>query len=119
MSIVLSEDKTQSTGIKMLLVAVLCLGLNWPGMKVGLEIVGPIWMVCLRFLLSLPVIALFVLITKKSPTPIESSRSRCGANGRFLPIYLVYGADHRFFAVYPSRDSQHSYLYNTALDVAD
>ena len=65
MSIVLSEDKTQSTGIKMLLVAVLCLGLNWPGMKAGLEIVGPIWMVCLRFLLSLPVIALFVLITKK------------------------------------------------------
>ena len=26
---------------------------------------------------------------KKTPTPIESSRSRCGANGRFLPIYLV------------------------------
>lgn len=55
----------QSKGIKMLLVAVLCLGLNWPGMKVGLEIVGPVWMVCLRFLLSLPVLALFVLVTKK------------------------------------------------------
>lgn len=58
-------EKEQSKGIKMLLVAVLCLGLNWPGMKVGLEIVGPVWMVCLRFLLSLPVLALFVLITKK------------------------------------------------------
>lgn len=58
-------NKEQSKGIKMLLVAVLCLGLNWPGMKVGLEIVGPIWMVCLRFLLSLPVLALFVLFTKK------------------------------------------------------
>lgn len=58
-------NKEQSIGIKMLLVAVLCLGLNWPGMKVGLEIVGPIWMVCLRFLLSLPVLALFVLLTKK------------------------------------------------------
>jgi len=55
----------QSKGIKMLLVAVLCLGFNWPGMKVGLEIVGPVWMVCLRFLLSLPVLLLFVLITKK------------------------------------------------------
>ena len=58
-------SKEQSKGIKMLLIAVLCLGLNWPGMKVGLEIVGPVWMVCLRFLLSLPVLALFVLITKK------------------------------------------------------
>jgi drug/metabolite transporter (DMT)-like permease len=58
-------EKEQSKGIKMLLVAVLCLGLNWPGMKVGLEIVGPVWMVCLRFLLSLPVLGLFVLLTKK------------------------------------------------------
>ena len=39
-------EKEHSTGIKMLLVAVLCLGLNWPGMKLGLEIVGPVWMVC-------------------------------------------------------------------------
>jgi hypothetical protein len=30
-------SKEQSKGIKMLLIAVLCLGLNWPGMKVGLE----------------------------------------------------------------------------------
>lgn len=54
----------QSKGIKMLLVAVICLGLNWPGMKVGLEIVSPLWMVSLRFILSIPVIALFVLLTK-------------------------------------------------------
>ena len=65
MSSLSEAEKQQSKGIKMLLVAVLCLGLNWPGMKLGLEIVGPVWMVCLRFLLSLPVLALFVLITKK------------------------------------------------------
>lgn len=59
----------------MLLVAVLCLGLNWPGMKVGLEIVGPVWMVCLRFLLSLPVLAIFVLITKKR-LPILNRKDR-------------------------------------------
>ena len=59
----------------MLLVAVLCLGLNWPGMKVGLEIVGPVWMVCLRFLLSLPVLAIFVLFTKKR-LPILNRKDR-------------------------------------------
>jgi len=59
----------------MLLVAVLCLGLNWPGMKLGLEIVGPVWMVCLRFLLSLPVLALFVLITKKR-LPVLNRKDR-------------------------------------------
>jgi drug/metabolite transporter (DMT)-like permease len=68
-------EKQQSKGIKMLLVAVLCLGLNWPGMKVGLEIVGPVWMVCLRFLLSLPVLAIFVLITKKR-LPILNRKDR-------------------------------------------
>jgi O-acetylserine/cysteine efflux transporter len=54
----------QSKGIKMLLIAVICLGLNWPGMKLGLEIVSPLWMASLRFILSIPVIALFVLMTK-------------------------------------------------------
>lgn len=68
-------EKQQSKGIKMLLVAVLCLGLNWPGMKVGLEIVGPVWMVCLRFLLSLPVLAIFVLFTKKR-LPILNRKDR-------------------------------------------
>ncbi|MED6323950.1 MAG: DMT family transporter [Pseudomonadota bacterium] len=68
-------EKEQSKGIKMLLVAVLCLGLNWPGMKLGLEIVGPVWMVCLRFLLSLPVLALFVLITKKR-LPVLNRKDR-------------------------------------------
>ncbi|BFT31015.1 DMT family transporter [Alteromonas sp. D210916BOD_24] len=68
-------SKEQSKGIKMLLVAVLCLGLNWPGMKLGLEIVSPLWMVCLRFLLSLPILALFVLITKKR-LPILNRKDR-------------------------------------------
>lgn len=65
----------QSKGIKMLLIAVLCLGLNWPGMKVGLEVVSPLWMVCLRFLMSLPVLALFVLLTKKR-LPVLNRKDR-------------------------------------------
>ena len=68
-------DRTQSKGIKMLLVAVLCLGFNWPGMKVGLELVSPLWMVSLRFLLSLPVLALFVVITKKR-LPVLNRKDR-------------------------------------------
>ena len=58
-------DNAQSKGVKMLLAAVLCLGLNWPAMKIGLEVVSPLWMVSLRFLLSLPILLLFVVVTKK------------------------------------------------------
>ena len=80
-------EKAQSKGIKMLLVAVLCLGLNWPGMKLGLEIVGPVWMVCLRFLLSLPVLALFVLITKKR-LPVLNRKDPVSYTHLTLPTIL-------------------------------
>ena len=99
-------EKAQSKGIKMLLVAVLCLGLNWPGMKLGLEIVGPVWMVCLRFLLSLPVLALFVLITKKRlPVLNRKDRSvvfvvafllRCHCNTSLLEPLVFSFIQHRF-----------------------
>lgn len=69
------SNDAQSKGIKMLLVAVLCLGFNWPAMKVGLEIVTPLWMVSLRFLLSIPVLALFVMLTKKR-VPILHRKDR-------------------------------------------
>lgn len=49
----------------MFLVVVLCLGFNWLGMKLGFEIVGFVWMVCLCFLLSFFVFVLFVFIIKK------------------------------------------------------
>jgi O-acetylserine/cysteine efflux transporter len=69
-------DNAQSKGVKMLLVAVLCLGLNWPAMKIGLEVVSPLWMVCLRFLLSLPVLLLFVAVTKRRlPRVVRQDRA--------------------------------------------
>ena len=110
-------EKEQSKGIKMLLVAVLCLGLNWPGMKLGLEIVGPVWMVCLRFLLSLPVLALFVLLTKKR-LPVLNRKDRSVV---FVVAFFQFinGAYYRIPAVYPSRHGQYSYLHHPPLDAAN
>ena len=65
MSSALPAPSVQAKGIKMLFVSVLCLGLSWPAMKLGLDSVSAYWMVALRLLFALPVIALFVFITKK------------------------------------------------------
>ncbi|NSY40858.1 EamA family transporter [Leisingera sp. ANG59] len=47
----------------MLGLSVLLLGVNWPVMKFGLDYFSPFWMVCLRFLLSAPVVAALIVIS--------------------------------------------------------
>jgi len=49
----------------MLALSVLLLGVNWPVMKLGLEHVPPVWMVSLRFLLSAPVIAAMIALSRR------------------------------------------------------
>ena len=76
MSSALPAPSVQAKGIKMLFVSVLCLGLSWPAMKLGLDSVSAYWMVALRLLFALPVIALFVFITKKRlPTFSRTDRA--------------------------------------------
>ncbi|MGQ7248076.1 DMT family transporter [Halomonas sp. V046] len=55
-----ATKRDTAKGVKLLLVSVLLLGLNWPVMKMGVEYFSPLWMVGLRFLLSVPVIALVI-----------------------------------------------------------
>jgi len=65
MSSVLPAPSVQAKGVRMLFASVICLGVSWPVMKLGLNSVTALWMVALRLLFALPVIALFVFITKK------------------------------------------------------
>ncbi len=53
--------------LAMLGLSVLLLGVNWPVMKLGLDYFPPFWMVCLRFLLSAPVLAALIAITWHCP----------------------------------------------------
>ena len=51
--------------LAMLGLSVLLLGVNWPVMKLGLDYFSPFWMVCLRFLLSAPVVAALIVISAR------------------------------------------------------
>lgn len=48
----------------LLWLSIIILGINWPIMKMTLHHVTPFWMVALRYCLSLPVIALFVVVAR-------------------------------------------------------
>ncbi|MGJ8627289.1 MAG: DMT family transporter [Sulfitobacter sp.] len=51
-----------SAAMRGLVLSVLLLGLNWPIMKLGLDVIPPFWMVSIRFGVSAPIIALFILL---------------------------------------------------------
>lgn len=48
----------------LLWLSIIILGINWPIMKMTLHHVTPFWMVALRYCLSLPVIAVFVVVAR-------------------------------------------------------
>ncbi|UWQ81491.1 DMT family transporter (plasmid) [Leisingera sp. S132] len=48
----------------MLWISIVILGINWPIMKQALLHVTPFWMVALRYCLSVPVIAVFVIVAR-------------------------------------------------------
>ncbi|AEF04090.1 EamA family transporter [Alteromonas naphthalenivorans] len=118
MSSALPAPSVQAKGIKMLFVSVLCLGLSWPAMKLGLDSVSAYWMVALRLLFALPVIALFVFITKKR-LPTFSRPDRAGyLYGSGGTVYWLYGVNYGLFAIYSSRYGEYSNLHHTIVDVS-
>ena len=48
----------------LLWLSIIILGVNWPFMKAGLNYISPLWMASLRFGISAPMVALFILVYK-------------------------------------------------------
>lgn len=54
--------QSEVSATRGMVLSVLLLGVNWPVMKLGLDLIPAFWMVSLRFALTAPFVALFILL---------------------------------------------------------